>query len=291
MGAKCVAVGLGLVLVSGAAAAQRIVLFEDDYFRGQQLVIEEAQSDLRGWRWNDKASSLRVESGEWEICRDSGFRGCVRVGEGAIPRLGEGLRMNDEISSVRPVGYGDGGGQGQPGAIASGQGWGVHLSDADPLLVQTVEVELGRRGDFTLDTSGEGRNRVAGTWRSTANGVAELEVTSFNGARASARGTLEYNGDRVRRVVVDGGVWRISFTAGRGAASQVSGNVITCESQDRGFTFCPVDTQGAVTIERRLGGSNCTYNRTWSWTRDGIWVDNGCRGEFRVGRGGGGRLR
>ena len=59
--------------------------------------------------------------------------------------------------------------------------------------------------------------------------------------------------------------------------------IIRCESRDDRQRFCPV--RGGVRdaqIVRRLSDTNCRYNYNWGFRRDGIWVDRGCRAEFRV---------
>lgn len=66
-----------------------------------------------------------------------------------------------------------------------------------------------------------------------------------------------------------------------------SGDTIRCESNDGRTREC--DTGGArVILERQLSRSACIEGRTWGYRRDGIWVSDGCRAEFRVtGYGGG----
>ena len=61
------------------------------------------------------------------------------------------------------------------------------------------------------------------------------------------------------------------------------GQVIRCESRDGRPRFCRVP--GGVRqaeIVRRLSDSRCDYNYNWGFRRDGIWVERGCRAEFRV---------
>jgi len=59
---------------------------------------------------------------------------------------------------------------------------------------------------------------------------------------------------------------------------------VTCES-DYGHTHnCSVDTRGGVRITRQLSRATCTFNRTWGYDSRGIWVRDGCRAEFVVGR-------
>ena len=59
--------------------------------------------------------------------------------------------------------------------------------------------------------------------------------------------------------------------------------IIRCESRDDRQRFCPV--RGGVRdaqIVRRLSDTNCRFNYNWGFRRDGLWVDRGCRAEFRV---------
>ncbi|WP_167285070.1 DUF3011 domain-containing protein [Marilutibacter alkalisoli] len=59
-----------------------------------------------------------------------------------------------------------------------------------------------------------------------------------------------------------------------------------CESSDNRTRRCRVDTSGGVRLVRRLSDSPCIQGRTWGVDRDGVWVTNGCRGEFVAGYGG-----
>jgi hypothetical protein len=278
----------GLVLGISPLAAQRIILYEHANFRGERLVVDGPVANLDDEDFNDRASSARIEEGDWELCGDARFRGCRTIEEWEVANLSD-YNLNDRVSSLRPSGYDGGGGSGgghQPSITGSASGNGIWLGSDGVSILSSVEVDLGGRGAFTLDINGEVAVQVEGRWTHESEGLANLAVTAVGGDRASGAGYVTFNGGRVDRVVIDGSGWRISFTRGNGGG-RVNGDIVVCESNG-GFMFCPVDPQGAVKIERRLGGSNCTYNSSWSWTRDGIWVDNGCRAEFRIGGGGGG---
>jgi hypothetical protein len=81
----------------------RIVLFDNDMFRGRSLVVSDEQSDLRRSSFNDDAASLMVESGNWEVCTEAYYRGQCRVlSPGQYRRLDTAIYRS--ISSVRPVG-------------------------------------------------------------------------------------------------------------------------------------------------------------------------------------------
>lgn len=62
---------------------------------------------------------------------------------------------------------------------------------------------------------------------------------------------------------------------------------VRCESRNFRYRYCRADTDNEVRLEREMSRRNCVLWRSWGYDRRGIWVDNGCRAEFRVGRGGG----
>ena len=62
---------------------------------------------------------------------------------------------------------------------------------------------------------------------------------------------------------------------------------IRCESWNYRYARCNADTRDGVRLSRVLGG-NCSSGRNWGSARNHIWVNNGCRAEFEVGRRGGG---
>ncbi len=62
---------------------------------------------------------------------------------------------------------------------------------------------------------------------------------------------------------------------------------IRCESEGGRQRRCNVDTRGGVSLSRQLSDSPCIQGRSWGYDRGGIWVGQGCRAEFEVGRGGG----
>lgn len=65
---------------------------------------------------------------------------------------------------------------------------------------------------------------------------------------------------------------------------------VRCESNDYRERLCRAETSGGVRLVRQLGDAACRQGRTWGTTRQGIWVSNGCRADFEVGRGRGGIL-
>jgi hypothetical protein len=93
------------------------------------------------------------------------------------------------------------------------------------------------------------------------------------------------------------GIWvdrgcRAEFSYGRddrGGGWGRSGT-LTCSSNGYRYQYCNADTQGRVSLVRELSTGNlCRQGRGWGFDNGGIWVDHGCRGEFRYGRDSGGR--
>mgnify|MGYP001806769772 len=143
------AVAAATALLAGPAAAQTfgvgpaLELFEGPNYTGRSVLFTADDHNLMNQRFNDAAMSARLISGQpWEVCVDAEYRGgCVRIerDEPDLRRIG----MSRTISSVRRVGWTDGGGWGgQPpyGGYASLtlfsqtdlRGQRFELSDATP---------------------------------------------------------------------------------------------------------------------------------------------------------------
>ena len=58
--------------------------------------------------------------------------------------------------------------------------------------------------------------------------------------------------------------------------------MITCESRNNDREICGANTAGGVTLRQQLSGTRCIQGRSWGYTRNAIWVSNGCRAQFVV---------
>lgn len=98
-----VAFALALLCIACLAQAGEVILFEHSDFKGRTLTLRGTAPNLDSIDFKDRASSVRVLGGPWEMCTDAEFRGTCRV-----YRPGEyhsvGPRLNDQFSSARLVG-------------------------------------------------------------------------------------------------------------------------------------------------------------------------------------------
>jgi hypothetical protein len=58
--------------------------------------------------------------------------------------------------------------------------------------------------------------------------------------------------------------------------------MVKCASQPGGRTHCPADTSQGVVLARSSGDSPCLLGKTWGYDDKGVWVADGCSGEFVV---------
>ncbi|MES2073181.1 MAG: beta/gamma crystallin-related protein [Pseudomonadota bacterium] len=99
------------------AQAGEITLYEHSGFNGRQVELRAITPSLGDIGFNDRASSVVVRSGRWEVCSDNNFQGsCAVLERGEYRSLDP--RLNNRISSVREVGGYGGGYAGNPGRPA-----------------------------------------------------------------------------------------------------------------------------------------------------------------------------
>jgi len=72
---------------------------------------------------------------------------------------------------------------------------------------------------------------------------------------------------------------------GAGPPSVVTEAVtVKCSSKPGERQQCPADTSKGVVLARSSGDSPCLLGKTWGYDDQGVWVADGCSGEFVVGR-------
>ena len=182
---------LGFLLFAAAGAARaEIVLYENDDFNGRTYSSSNSVANLGDSGFNDRASSVRIRGGRWQLCADAYFRGsCVTLGPGEYPSL-RAMGMNDKLSSARELGWTpDGGG-----------GWNTGNSyNNNPNYNNNSSYNTNRWGDGGNWGSGNravlysGYNLSGETFVVNPGGARNLDRVGFN--------------DKARSLRIESGYW------------------------------------------------------------------------------------
>ncbi|MGZ3312507.1 MAG: beta/gamma crystallin-related protein [Xanthobacteraceae bacterium] len=177
-----------LATFAQAAFAGEITLFADSDFRGARVTVAGDARNLADVGFNDRASSLVVRSGVWQLCEHRDFGGyCAEFGPGEYREL---PNFNDRISSAREVSRGRGyerderhGGPGWRGERDERRGeWRDERRD--------WREERGQRGEAVQLFSGP---RFEGAAVGVSGDIRSLNDVGFN--------------DRASSIVINEGRW------------------------------------------------------------------------------------
>jgi hypothetical protein len=58
---------------------------------------------------------------------------------------------------------------------------------------------------------------------------------------------------------------------------------VSCESHGYRYQYCSAHTDGHARLLNQTSSAPCVERRTWGYDNGGVWVNNGCGGEFEVG--------
>ena len=101
---KCTLLAATLLCATASAAAAELTLFGGDNFRGKRLQANDSIVNLANSGFNDRASSVIVRDGVWQLCDDAYFRGrCVTLQPGRYASLRE-IGLSNRVSSARELG-------------------------------------------------------------------------------------------------------------------------------------------------------------------------------------------
>jgi hypothetical protein len=59
---------------------------------------------------------------------------------------------------------------------------------------------------------------------------------------------------------------------------------LVCESKAGERNVCPGDTSAGVALMKSTGLAACLLGKTWGYDDKGVWVADGCGGEFQLGK-------
>jgi hypothetical protein len=202
---------LAATLAGQAATAGEIHLFSREDFRGQRVVIADgAANNFVDFGFNDRASSLVVRSGTWELCEHKNFQGqCAVFERGEYPDL---RRFNNNFSSAREI----------ERHRDRGQGWAYGREGRDEPDYRDYREE--RRDDRWRDQRREER-------RYERDGGPAVELFNDNGLRGRSVAigsdvrTLRDAGfnDNANSMVIHYGTWELCEHADYGGRCRVYG--------------------------------------------------------------------
>ena len=90
-------------LVFAVNGAAQITFYQGEGFRGRAFTADKPVRNFERYGFNDRASSVVVDRGRWEVCSDERFEGrCVVLRRGSYDSLAR-LGLDNRISSARPV--------------------------------------------------------------------------------------------------------------------------------------------------------------------------------------------
>ncbi|HZF97275.1 MAG TPA: DUF3011 domain-containing protein [Pseudoxanthomonas sp.] len=187
--------------------------------------------------------------------------------------MAAGLAAGGCVSTGPGYGHGDGydyeHGHGDGGPSPSHSGYG------EPGMRFRCESENGRQKFCTVDTRGG------------VSLVRQLSNTPCLRGRTwdvDRRGVWVAHGCRAEFATGYGD--DDFYSGGHGGGypdDRHAGGLIRCESNDGRSRQCPADTRGGARLVRQLSSSACIEGRSWGFDRGGVWVTQGCRGEFATG--------
>ena len=160
--------GAVLAVVATCVVAAELTLYEGENFQGRSLTLRNDMRDLDRTNFNDRAMSLVIRDGVWEVCSDAQFHGhCATLRPGNYPALEGGL--DRRISSVRQVAEAPVAGRTAPPGYAVAPGYAVPATGAAKAVLYEGPDFRGR--SFAIER----------------NVVRNLDRTSFNDRAASLR--------------------------------------------------------------------------------------------------------
>jgi hypothetical protein len=86
---------------------------------------------------------------------------------------------------------------------------------------------------------------------------------------------------RYGRVVILATLWTVSSIAA-GSESSTSLLPVKCASDPGERKHCAANTSSGILMKRSTGTASCLLGKTWGYDDAGVWVQNGCSGEFLV---------
>jgi hypothetical protein len=128
---------LALATIGTGAFAAEITFWESPGYRSRSYASNQTIPNFADAGFNDRASSVVIRSGTWQLCSDAYFRGrCVTLGAGEYPTLAS-MGLDNAVSSAREMGGwpGGGGADGDRVVLFDGNGFSGRSYDVNGTIV------------------------------------------------------------------------------------------------------------------------------------------------------------
>lgn len=157
------------LVASAGALAQEITLFQNPNFSGPNFSANGSVTNLANAGFNDRASSVTIRAGTWQLCSDDFFRGqCVTLQPGNYNNLGA-MGLNNAVSSLREVGWsgGSGGIGGSGGGGWTGGAPAITLFDSQGMTGRSVVLNgpVANFDDIRFNDRANSAIVARGTWQ------------------------------------------------------------------------------------------------------------------------------
>ena len=194
---------LALVGFAGAAYAQDIVFYGGPDFNGRRLGADHSIQNLADQGFNDRASSVVINRGSWQLCSDAYFRGrCVTLERGQYANLAQ-IGLSNAVSSARELGFVGGPGPG-PG---HGRGPSVTLYEDFGFRGRSLDVDHSLGNLSRSDFNDNARSLVVheGTWEVCRDDGFRGGCQTFGPGRHANLGQIAGQASSLRPIGAGGG--------------------------------------------------------------------------------------
>lgn len=152
------------------------------------------------------------------------------------------------------------------------------------LLAAVLAMFLPATADAQSSISCESRN-FRYQFCPAPDGISQAVLARQTSSSACVEGQ-SWGWDR-RGVWVSGGCAAIfnvnTFRPQPSPPPRPGGDVVGCASRSFQYEFCPTGARVlSASLVRQTSRAPCVVGKSWGWRQDGIWVSEGCTGEFAI---------
>jgi len=184
------------------APPARVQLFDALEFGGQPFAVDAAINNFADVGFNDRALSMIVRDGTWQVCEHAEFRGvCRTYRPGRYAELGD---LGWKISSIRPTGRGPAA-PAPPASVGGPQRGRVELFDGAQLDGRSfaLDTAIGNFAEYGYNDRAQSMIVRDGVWEACQNADYRGICQTFGPGRYVNLGALAGRISSMRPVVTD----------------------------------------------------------------------------------------